>query len=184
MADNKEAFATLEDGSGNGVALREVQAGDSSAAKNGLIGFSFKDASGNVILPSLDSNGAVPVSFMDKTKKYAKGELAAGSLTSVLVTGAVLTLTVGKKYTNLCLSVSCRSDSLFQLVHIDDSAGTPVSTVKAECIVGAGQYSFNMKLDDFLLDTTGGTGVVLLEVQAKNFEKLNDLRCAFSVQEY
>ena len=183
MADVKEPFSTLDDGSGVGVTLAKRVEGDAAASENGAIGFAFKDSSGNVVLPALDAAGNLPVAFMDKPKKSAKGELAAGSLSLVLVTGASVVLTANKVYTNLALMVSCRSDSLFQLVHVDDSAGTPVETVVAEALVGAGQYSFHALLPDFVLDTTGGTGVILLEVKAKNFALLNSLRASFSCAE-
>lgn len=61
MADIRESFATLENGSQVGVALKARVEGDAAAAQNGSIGFAFKDSSGNVILPALDASGNVPV---------------------------------------------------------------------------------------------------------------------------
>jgi hypothetical protein len=184
MADVKEPFSTLDNGSGVGVTLRQIQAGDSTASKNGLLAFGFKDGSGNAVLPVLDGAGSVPVAFMDKPILFSTGELAAGSVGTLAdVTGAEVTLTAAKIYSDLSCLVSCRSDSLFQVVHVDDSAGTPVEVVLAECVVGAGQYSFNMELKSFKLDTTGGTGVILLKVKAKNFELANSLRASIGVAE-
>lgn len=51
MADVRESFTTLEGASQEGLALRAVQQGDAVAAKNGALGFSFKDNSGNAIAP-------------------------------------------------------------------------------------------------------------------------------------
>jgi hypothetical protein len=62
MADLRESFPTLEDGStGEGKVLVARQEGDAAASQNGAIGFAFKDASGNVILPALDAAGNVKV---------------------------------------------------------------------------------------------------------------------------
>lgn len=184
MADVKEAFASLEvDGTGVGVALTKRVEGDAAAAKNGAIGFAYKDASGNVVLPQLSAAGAVPVAFMDRARLSAKGELAAGSVASLVdVTGASLTLALAKVYTNLSVVGSCRSDSLFQVVHVDDSAGTPTETVVGEFLVGAGQYSFLLHMPGFKLDTTADTGVPLLKIKAENFALANSLRASLAVE--
>jgi len=60
--DVKEAFPTTENAAGLGVTLSNTLEGQDSAGLNGAVGFAFKDASGNVILPQLDAQGRVPVS--------------------------------------------------------------------------------------------------------------------------
>lgn len=66
MADVRESFPTLEDGSGVGTALAKVQEGDTVAAKNGSLALSFKDASGNAVAAPVSAAGtavgaAIPV---------------------------------------------------------------------------------------------------------------------------
>jgi hypothetical protein len=224
MADLRESFATLEDsGTQEGKALAARQEGDAAASQNGSIGFSFKDSTGNVILPALDAAGNVPVlvdhqdqegdaaagkeglvafAFKDSTgdlvlpqlnaagglpvsvatistrKKSQAGELAAGSATLANVTNASITLTASKVYYGITAVVCSRRDSLFQLVQVDDAT----STVLAECIVGAGQYSFEMLWPDMQI-TAGATGTQTLKIMAKNFEALSSLRATLTVNE-
>lgn len=224
MADIRESFATLEDSATQeGKALAARQEGDAAAAQNGAIGFAFKDSSGDVVLPSLDAAGNVPVvvdhqdlegdaaagkeglvafAFKDSTgdlvlpqlnaagalpvseaitttrKKSTAGELAAGSSTLANVTGASITLTASKVYYGIHAVVSSRRDSLFQLVQVNDAT----STVLAECVVGAGQYSFEMLFPDLEI-TAGATGTQTLKIMAKNFEALSSLRAVITVKE-
>lgn len=224
MADLRESFATLEDSSTQeGKALAARQEGDAAAAQNGSIGFSFKDSSGNVILPALDAVGNVPVlvdhqdqegdaaagkeglvafAFKDSAGdlvlpqlngaggipvavaegytrlKSSAGELAAGSSTLALVTGAAITLTTNKVYYGISVVGSCRRDSLFQLQWVDDAT----TNVLAEFVVGAGQYSFMLQMPDMQF-TAGASGTQTLRIQAKNFEALSSLRATITVRE-
>lgn len=60
MADIRESFPTLEDGSGEGAPLRQVQEGDAVAAINGSLAFSFKDATGNAVAAPVKASGDAP----------------------------------------------------------------------------------------------------------------------------
>lgn len=185
MADPREVMPILEDGSDVGdapdKAINDTTSGTSIV---GLTGFAFKDSSGNVTLPALNASGQVQVSTADPgTCLHANGELAAGSLSLVDVTSASITLTVTKVYTKIGWNVSCLRSSLFQLQHVDDSGGTPVVTVIDEILVGAGNFTHCCQLDCTTLDTTGGTGVILLRVQAMNFIKLSSLRATIACLE-
>lgn len=224
MADIRESFTTLEDAvTGAGKALASRQEGDAAAAQNGAIGYSYKDASGNVALPALDVAGNVKVlvdhqdlegdasagkeglvafSFKDFTgdlvlpqldtngaiqaalaptytrKKSLAGELAAGSSSLANVTNATIALTVNKVYRGITALVACRRDALFQLVQVNDAT----STVLAEVIVGAGQYTFEAVFPDMEI-TAGATGTQTLKIMAKNFEALSSLRATITAQE-
>ena len=184
MVDPEELFNTLDDG-GAGAAPKKMQEGDSPSAANGAIGFAFKDSSGNVVLPQLNAAGQIPTTETTAgTCLYANGELAAGNLALTDVTNAQIILTVAKTYIEIGGAVSCRHASLFQWVHVDDSGGvTPVETVIAEIIVGPGQYSIFNSIECFILDTTGGTGVILLKIVAQNFSKLSSLRASIAAKE-
>lgn len=60
MAQNRENFPSLDDGSNVGVVLRKIVEGDSVAAKNGQLAFSFKDATGNAIAAPVKTSGSAP----------------------------------------------------------------------------------------------------------------------------
>lgn len=154
--------------------------GDAAAGKEGLVAFAFKDSTGDLVLPQLNAAGALPVSaaVTSTRKKSTAGELAAGSATIANVTGASITLTASKVYYGISAVVCSRRDSLFQLVQVDDAT----STVLAECIVGAGQYSFEMLWPDMEI-TAGATGTQTLKIMAKNFEALSSLRATLTVNE-
>jgi hypothetical protein len=154
--------------------------GDASAGKDGLVAFAFKDSTGDLVLPTLNASGAIVVTSSGTTirRKSTAGELAAGSATLANVTGASITLAVSKTFYGITAVVSSRRDSLFQLVQIDDAA----TTILAECVVGAGQYSFTFDLKDYEL-ASGATGTQTLKIMAKNFETLSSLRATLTVNE-
>ena len=186
MADPREVFPILDNQSGEGSVPGEFNEGDNYAGAtngNGLVAFAYKDSSGAVVLPSLNDEGAVVVSFDAGTTLRANGELAAGSLSIVDITGATLALTLGDKYSKANALVSCRRAALLQIVHEDDVGGVPTETVLLEGIVGPGQFTIPLALLIDLLDTTGGTGVQALKVKGKNFTKLSSMRAAISCNE-
>jgi hypothetical protein len=211
MADIREAFPTLQDNTTlEGKVLDARVEGDAAAAMTGNIGFSFKDSSGNVVLPvqssegdsatgvagfpslafkdssgnlvlpTLTPEGKIPVDFMGAgTIQRVRGELAAGSLTMVQVTGAELTLAAGKVYHDLSMVVSCRRDAHFQLIQVNDAT----ETILLDAILGPGQFSAAVQLavDEI---TAGSTGTQKLIIKAMNFEKVSALRASLSaVQE-
>lgn len=183
MVDEAELFNILDNG-GAGSAPKQMQEGDSPTSANGLIGFSFKDSSGNVVLPQLDASGRIPVT-PDPTGVcyYGNGELAAGSLSLADITNAVATLVLEKSYSQIGAFASCLQTSLFQIVHVDDAGGTPVETVLGEFIVGPGQFSFEAELHCFILSTVGNTGIQELKLKGQNFRKLSSMRGSVSALE-
>jgi hypothetical protein len=188
MADLAEVFRVIaDDTTGEGEPLISRTEGEVAAAKAGSIGFAFKDSSGNVILPQLDSLGRLPTTEVAGTCKYQHGELAAGSSTTVKVTGAEIALTAGKVYTNIGFTASCLRTSIFELVHIDDEGVTDTEVVLEEIIVGPGAFFACCQLNCREIDTTGGTGVIVLTVRAKNFAgaptALSSLRASVSCLE-
>lgn len=180
MSDPRSLFAVLNDGAGVGTAPdKAIDATTAAAALKGLVGFAFKDSTGKVILPQLDALGRVPVtSVVGVEVNSPAGELAAGSLSLVAVTGAEIDLTVDKKYTNLSIDVCSRQDSLFQLIWLDDVT----ETVLKEYIVGPGQYTIAVNLANQTV-TAGASGDQKLFFKAKNFETLSSLRASLSALE-
>lgn len=182
MSDLRPLFATLEDtGTNAGAVLAKVQQGDSPAAKNGSIALAFRDSSGNLVLPQLSPDGALPVTFDAGTTIRGADANIAGSATFVTVTE--LTLTLGEIYTQIGGIVSCARDALYQMVYVDDASGTPVESILHSCIVGPGQYSFKMELGLDRLDTSAGTGVQKLVIKAKNLNALSDFHASIVANE-
>lgn len=180
MADLRESFPVLEDAiTGAGSAPHKSQNGDASAGKVGLTTWVFKDASGNLVHPQLNSAGQIAVtSDASGTFLKAKGELAAGSATVADVTGASLSLTADASYVKIGAVVSCLRQALFQIVQIDDAT----TSILAEIVIGPGQYTFQWSQPEFEI-LAGSTGTQTLKIQAKNFEKLSSLRATISAVE-
>lgn len=183
MADLAQVFNILaDDSTGAGEAAISRVEGEVAASKEGLIGFSFKDSSGNVILPQLNSSGAVIVDTQSgRTCLDANGEVAAGSTSITDI--ATITASLTKKYDNFGIICSCLRASLFQLIYIDDAAGTPTETTLAEFIVGPGAYTVCCNITCLNTDTTGQTGTQEFVLRAKNFVSLSSLRGTIVCQE-
>lgn len=177
MADPRELFPILDD-DGAGVAPKKMVEGDDPTDANGLIGFSFKDSDGDVVLPQLTTSGQIPVSVASPgTRKKARGELAAGSLAAFAdITNAEITLTGGVAGLDIKADVNCIHTSIIQLIYVDDADGVPVEAVIDECVVGPGQYSFKMGGEDFDQDISGGTGTQKLKLKGSNLFKASALR--------
>jgi len=182
MADLRESFPILEDSAtGAGEALISRIEGEASAAIAGSIGFSFKDSSGNVILPQLDASGKIPVTFdATGTELNAHGAVA-GSASFVDV--AVITAALTKVYSNFHYNVSCLRSAHFQLVHVDDVGVTDTETILCDVILGPGQYTLTDLAPRKEFDTTGLTGVQNIKIKAKNLGQLSDLRGCISIIE-
>jgi hypothetical protein len=186
MADVREVFNILaDDTTGAGEAAISRIEGEAAASKQGLIGFSFKDFNGNVVLPQLTPSGAVVVSTEGAAGDCLRGRgILTGTATLTEIPSVSITLTIAKVYSEIAVVVSCLRESLFQIIYIDDAGGTPVETILEEIIVGAGQYTVQTDLHCLELDTTGGTGVQKLTIKAKNFagapSALSDMRATLT----
>lgn len=169
MADLRELFPILEDSAtGAGLAPISRVEGDAAASQRGLIGFSFKDASGNVVLPQLNANGKIRVIFDAGTPLKGRG-LVAGSATDVEVCS--VTLTAGEVYDNIVVHGSCFRDAAYKIVWQDDAT----DTVLGDFLVGPGQFSFEWQPLKIEI-TAGASGTQKLKVMAKNINSLSDLR--------
>lgn len=176
MANIREVFPVLEDSNNEGVALRAMQEGDTPASKNGLIGFSFKDASGNVVLPTLNGDGTIAVSSGAPGTALLNRGSNTGSLSAVTV--ASLTLTASTGYAEMQYSVSCRRSCLFQVIWTNDAT----DNILCEVLVDAGQYSFKADLGDYTF-TAGATGTQTLKIVGLNLEKASNMYATIQATE-
>lgn len=183
MADLREVFpGTVDASTGAGVAPISRVEGDASASQAGQIAFGFKDSTGNVVLPQLRSDGSFAASIAPEPEFYGYAAHVGGSSTTVdLVT---LVPSLSKKYHEFKLAVSCMSECLFTLVHIDDVGGTPVESVLGVWRCGPGQYTVTDEMPGYV-DTTSGTGVQNFVLRAKNLfaARLSDINGSVSCKE-
>ena len=174
----EEVFKILRDAStGAGVAPVARIEGDSGAAVEGIIGYSFKDSSGNVILPQLTSAGKIPVETgAVGVKKSADGQDVAGS-TAAFQDVCAATLTVDVEYTNIVAHACASRTTLYRVTQLNDAA----ETVLAEFMVGPGCMSF--RFDDPNIEfTAGSSGTQSLNLQGKNLFKVSVLSGNISCQ--
>lgn len=184
MADVAEVFNVLWDGT-QGVSLDKREEGDAAALQNGLIGFAFKDASGNVVLPQLNAQGQLPVTQAAAgVCYYASGELAAGSLGLFAdITGAEVDLVLEKTYSSIGMVFAATQTSIGQIVAVDDAGGTPVETVLGHVIVGAGQYTVDLELKCLIHSTVGNTGDQKLKIKGQNLSVASCMRASIAALE-
>jgi hypothetical protein len=180
MAEVKEVFPIVADfATEAGESLHSIQEGVAPSTRRGSIGFAFKDSSGNVVLPQLDSEGKLPVTSEGAgIEVAANGELAAGSLSMADITGATLTLTADAEYNNLQFVVSSFRESVFHLVQIDDATTTILARVR----VGPGQYTFLWNGGKRKI-VAGSTGTQTLKIQGQNLDKASAMSADLSAVE-
>lgn len=179
MAHNRESFPILEDVNQVGVALSKSENGDASSGKVGATVWAFKDSSGNLVHPQLNSEGALVVSSEGAgTPKSATsdGEVP-GSLT--LVTVCEVSLTANKQQGKIHANGACFKEAIFYLIQLDDATETIISSF----IVGPGQYSFHADLKSTEL-VSGSTGTQKLILKAKNLVKASDFLGDISLLEF
>jgi hypothetical protein len=168
MAEIRSPFPTLVDSNGVGQVLTAASAGQAAASiVEGSVGFAYKDASGNLVLPQLTSAGAVPIAL---TMNNFSDAASAGGSTSAFVQVCAATLNASKTYAAVEATLTCYQDTLAQVIKSDNG----VQTVLGYIQLGPGQYSykFDSKATQF---STGATGAQLLLISAKNLLVASDL---------
>ena len=178
-------FKILMDAANEAFALSKVVLGTViDGTINGLAAFGFRDSDGNATMPQLDSLGNIPVTFdIGTTLRNSDKLLEAGQTKNVEAEVVSVVLTADKIYSKPIAQVSNFRASLFRLVHIDDSGGTPVETEIGYSLVDAGNNNgtMNLVIDEF--NTTGGTGVILLSVLHTPLDKVSDAYASVAVNE-
>jgi hypothetical protein len=179
MADTNELFNTLEDGSGNGVAIRQKAEGDAPSTDNGLMGFSFKDSSGNLVLPQLNASGQLPVT------PGAAGTPISGSAVATPVSlntdtdVVVIALTASETYECSMAMGSSFQPVEWNLVHNDN--GTPNEL--ARFVTGPGSFAHNVDFKNIAF-TAGAAGTQELKlIGSQKRGGLSDMHGTVSVLE-
>jgi len=182
MAHERESFPTLESDAGYGEVLSQRIEGDTPVSKNGSIGFSYKDNAGNVVLPQLNPEGAIPVTMDAGTCIRGYGEDLDGDNTAH-VDLVTIPLTVDKLYSKLSSIGSCFRDTEFEIIMIEDVGVTDVETKLGEYLCGPGQFTtkWNLECDNF--NTNSLTGTIELRLRAKNLNSASKFSGSMSVNE-
>lgn len=180
MAHVRESFPVLEDAiTKEGIALHSSQNGDASAGKMGLTAWTFKDSSGNLVHPTLTSEGKIAVDFAGAgipKSATSNGEVVGAlTLTDICEVALTASKTVGK----IVVTGSCFREAIFYLVQLDDATETIIESF----IVGAGQYSMTINKGEYEI-VAGSTGTQKLVLKAKNLNKASDFLGSFSALEF
>lgn len=166
--NKKGLFGILNDGNGAGVGIDKVNPDTTlgSAVNSTLAAPCFINSSGVLVFPQLDAEGRIRVTLDGAGDcDYSYGD-AIGSTSFQNI--ASKTLALSKLYEQIGFSVSSATECDWELVHVNDEAGTPVETILAAFMTGPGQYSYGIdSLHCVDVNTTGGTGVQKLYLRGK-----------------
>lgn len=190
MSHEREVFPILENiENEKGEVVHRLNEGDRPVAddlttkKNGLIGFSFKDKDGRVVLPQLNNEGAIPISMDPGTTIRGRGEDADGDSTTKMVL-VDLTLTADRIYTKLSAIGSCFRDTEFEIVLVEDEGEVgEVETILGSFLTGPGQFTtkFGLEIDEFNTDSL--VGILKLKLRAININRESKTMGSMSVNE-
>lgn len=168
-----------DDATKEGEPLISRTEGEVAAGKAGAIGFAYKDASGNVVLPSLTDAGRVPVDVEPRGIPYddwgTETPAGLGSDTTV----ASITLTASKEYDVAFANMVSFQDTLWKFKITDDVTVTEIVIGGT----GAGQYNHTMAPDCYEI-TAGASGTQTIELIAVQLRgPLSDVHGGFCLHE-
>lgn len=161
-------FATTEDRVNKvGVPLAATIEGQTPAAQQGAIGFAFKDANGNVILPQLNSRGQILVASDTAPGQRFRSHGRVPGITLVApgtgdYTGwqniLAINAVASSGYGEIAARVACRRDAIAELIY-QDAGGSVI--ILDTAIMGPGQYTVNLGLgpdeDSFTVPASAST---------------------------
>lgn len=196
MAEQKELFNVLDDGSGDGESLSEVTTGAPATSARGILAFPgwnqsgeaaqwefqdegtaaltqntsimpCKDDSGNTQYIPMEGNAVRVTSEGSKTPYSGEAQITVASSGSEEL---VLEVTIGavtSTYDEVELQASSFKDCTWRAYHVDDVGGTETETIIFRARSGAGQYNALINISCLNLDTTGGTGTQAIRVKVE-----------------
>ena len=159
MAEQAELFRILDNGSGAGEAPRSKSEGDAPSTDKGIIGFAFKDSTGNVVLPQLDSDGKLPVSSAAPGTTIRDSGTATPAAVVTDTDDITITLTANESYKLCSFGVSSAQPSVWRIEH--NNNGTPDELARVFTGPGDFNYSDAPQGCEF---TAGATGTQELKI--------------------
>lgn len=177
MADLEEVFKTLvDDATGAGEAPVSRVEGEAAAGKEGSIGFSFKDSSGNVILPALTAAGKIPVDAESVAGTVIRDNATVAGTSGVAADVVTLTLVANEIY-NMADYIGASSRiAKWEIVQNDNGSETTLDVF----ITGPGQFSFSENPKNLSV-TAGATGTQELILRGTALFKGTDLHGRMSI---
>ena len=154
MAEVAEIFRVLDDGTGAGEPLDKKEVGDAPGTGNGLIGFSFVDSSGNVVLPMLNASGQLPVTLGTAGTPVSDEGLATPAGLNTDTTVCTLTLVASAVYNIQFFTGSSFKPCIWRVEQTDDAT----DTVRARFVTGPGDYNYSSGNVDCIQITAGAVG--------------------------
>ena len=207
MAHERESFPTLENiENEKGEVLSSIREGDRPVAddlttpKVGQLAFAFKDKDGRAVLPQLDPEGNLKVSFDKGISRQKRGEITDGLKATfdgneeINNHGLVveIPLTVDRIYNSATFQGRCFRDTefLIQIVNDEGQPGESITTI-GDMICGPGQFSDEFRPTRFEINTAaaGGTegilfaGTVKLRIVAANLNRESKITGFISLNE-
>lgn len=184
MTDANPLFRNLDDGTGDGVARAKVLEGDAALAKNAAASLVAKDENGDLIYLRVNALGQLSTTSDTVSGACKGGHFAktAGS-TSRTQIGSDIALVAGKELSNLEWAFFNYRSTEYEIIIVDDPAGTPTEHTVLEALCSPGSVSSvgrQICLDD--IDTTGFTNPVM-RIFGTNLNKASDFRARVTVQE-
>jgi hypothetical protein len=177
MADLEEVFKILkDDGTGAGEAPVSRVEGEAGAAKEGLIGFSFKDSSGNVVLPALTASGKIPVDSEAAAGTIIRDVSTASGTGGVATDVVTLTLTTSEEYNMADYMGASSRIAKWEIVLDDNGSESVLDTF----ITGPGQFTFSEEPKN-LEFTAGATGTQQLILRGTALFATTDLHGRVSI---
>ncbi len=177
MADLEEVFKITQDSvTGAGEAPVARDEGEAASGHGGLIGFSFKDSSGNVILPALTAAGKIPVDTAAVAGTVIRANATVAGTGGVAADVVTLTLAVNEVYNMADFMGASSRIAKWEIVWNNNG----VETVLDVFITGPGQFSFAEEPKNLQV-TAGATGTQELILRGTALFRGTDLHGRFSI---
>jgi len=183
MADLRTVFPILADSvtEAGEPAISRIE-GEAAAAIAGLIGFSFKDSSGNVVLPQLTTAGAIPVDTeADNISCLSDSGEVASPVVDTESDVVTLSLTSSTVYRDIFFLVTATRWTLYRIYWVEDVGGTPIEHDLGWAHCGPGGYTAccNMTCTTFTAAATASE----LRIGGTSKDKASTLRASLAVKE-
>lgn len=170
MSNKKGLFGILNDGAGAGVGITKAIPGTTlgSAITSTMASPAFVNSAGVLVFPQLNADGTIAVSTEAPGDCYYSTAKVTGSTSWQTVTD--FTAALNKTYHGFEVVLSSMTECDWELVYVDDAAGTPVETILAYFDTGPGQYTVLGETHCIEKSTSGGTGVQKFLIRGKLLE--------------
>lgn len=206
MAETREVFTPIEDSTGEGLAYvgkapGAAQSTDEQAPvlpavdgssnlqniphrsvgdadSDGIPGFSFKDSSGNLVRPQLNSSGEIPVGEAG-TKAHAS---AVATIAALNTEQDVAEITLAASdVVDLTLAMGSAFQPMLWIVYKNDDS---TRTELARFVTGPGDFSHALSLSSGDIQmTAGATGTQKIEIRATQLRgKLTDAHATIAIR--